>query len=291
MKKPNFYILGAPKCGTTTLTHWLRAHPEVFFSPIKEPFYFSDDLCLNQIHKIDTLEAYERLFRGARSFHAAVGEGSTAYLFSTTAVDNILDYTPGARFIVMMRNPVDMAVSLHSQQLYLWNESVKDFMTAWNLQSERKAGMAVPPACMEPKVLLYKEWCCLGIQLERLFEKVKRQNVKVIFLEDLKFQPEMTYDSVLDFLRLSRIYPKNFAAYNVRKEITRPLIHKFLRAGGSLKKRIVPRLRMGLTRLSTRRVKPEPVPEAVRQYLIGEFYSDVKRLETVLGKDLSHWLS
>jgi hypothetical protein len=92
--KPNFLILGAPKCGTTSLATWLADHPNVYFSPIKEPGFFSTDVG-NQLVK--NPEVYARLFDGAGPEHLAVGEASTSYLISKVAVPTIEAQIPGSR--------------------------------------------------------------------------------------------------------------------------------------------------------------------------------------------------
>jgi hypothetical protein len=92
MRKPNFFILGAPKCGTTSLWSWLRAHQDIFMSYVKEPNFFNSDDNLG----ISNLTDYEELFRGASVSHAAVGEASVWYLSSAVAIQNILQYQPEA---------------------------------------------------------------------------------------------------------------------------------------------------------------------------------------------------
>lgn len=59
MKKPNLFILGAPKCGTTSLANWLGEHPRVFMSPMKEPYYFNKD---HSYSRVENLKSYENLF-------------------------------------------------------------------------------------------------------------------------------------------------------------------------------------------------------------------------------------
>ena len=112
--RPNFFILGAPKCGTTSLATWLGAHPQVYMSPDKEPHYFNAD---DRHPGVSSLERYEQLFAGAGAEHAAVGEASVWYLYSKVAVANIEEYCQEPRYIVCLRNPVDMAHSLHEQQV------------------------------------------------------------------------------------------------------------------------------------------------------------------------------
>lgn len=99
MKEPNFFIIGAPKCGTTSLAHWLAQHPEVFMSPVKEPHYFSTDFPLTSWRDPDD---YHSLFEGADTHHKAVGEASVWYLRSREAVPQIEAHYPGARYIVML---------------------------------------------------------------------------------------------------------------------------------------------------------------------------------------------
>src|SRR5210317_2370745 len=116
MKKPDFFFIGAPKCGTTALANWLREHPRIFMTQRpKEPWYFDND-----IQNVDrmSLEQYENLFQKADDNHLVVGEASTTYLRSREAVSNILEYSPSARFLVAIRNPVEMAPSVHAQLLY-----------------------------------------------------------------------------------------------------------------------------------------------------------------------------
>ena len=108
---------------------------------MKEPHFFNTD----DRRLISTLEAYEDLFRPASSGHCALGEASVWYLSSTEAVHNILAYQPNARFIVMVRNPVEMAPALHAEMLITGHENVHDFSTAWRYQEERRQGRQLPP--------------------------------------------------------------------------------------------------------------------------------------------------
>src|SRR3546814_13335773 len=103
-KKPNFFIVGAPKCGTTSLANWLSEHPSIFLSNPKEPHFF--DLDRRKHYKCD-LARYEGFFNGVAPTHTMVGEATTGYLRSHVAISEILKYAADARFIVGLRNPVD----------------------------------------------------------------------------------------------------------------------------------------------------------------------------------------
>ena len=88
MRKPDFFIVGAGRCGTTALYEYLRAHPRIFMPAVKEPRFFADDMP-GLMNRVASLPEYLRLFRGARPEHLAVGEASPQYVYSSTAIGNI----------------------------------------------------------------------------------------------------------------------------------------------------------------------------------------------------------
>ncbi|MGK2913904.1 MAG: sulfotransferase domain-containing protein [Porticoccaceae bacterium] len=178
-RKPNFFIIGGPKCGTTSLAHYLGEHPDIFMSDLKEPFYFSPDVIRSK--DIETEASYLKLFAKADARHVAIGEGSTSYLYSDVAVSEIMRFNPEARFIVCLRNPVEMVHSLHSQRLYVEMEDIEDFRQAW-LTQDRKIRMKPPSwALPTPKFFRYADQCKLGLLLERLYQAVCRENIFCVF--------------------------------------------------------------------------------------------------------------
>ena len=128
-------------------------------SRIKEPHFFNTDDRLG----IASLSEYEDLFRdaGACSRRRSIG----AVLVRAVAISNILQYQPDARFIVLLRNPIEMAVALHTEMVIAGLENIIDFQTAWNLQDQRRWARRLP---MLPRVLV--------IVLEELREDARRAN-------------------------------------------------------------------------------------------------------------------
>jgi len=127
MNTPNFFIIGASKCGTTSLSAWLAEHPNIYMSPVKEPWVFSRDICYGSIK---TWEANLSLFQRASPNQARRGETSVFYLFSQTAIPDIERELSGADYIVMLRNPVEMAYALHEQHMRAFLEEIDDFERA-----------------------------------------------------------------------------------------------------------------------------------------------------------------
>jgi len=300
MKKPNFFIIGAPKCGTTSMAAWLSEHPNVYMSPIKEPHFYSADL--PKYKAVKTKKEYDLLFKEADpSRHYAVGEASVFYLFSRVAVPQIERAHPGAKYIVMVRNPVDMAYSFHEQLLVSGDEHIRDFARAWELSPERRQGRAVSRWCREPKLLDYQSVCKLGEQLERLFRVVPRERVLVLVLDDVKENPRREYERVLNFLEVPDDGRMTFPVKNPAKELKWPFVQKGVRLVGewwaALKRSVgIPRHvgRTGVLKTITRfnvRYRPRnPMSEELRQQLSNYFKQDVEKLSNLIGRDLTYWL-
>src|SRR5688572_26342484 len=138
---PNFFIVGAPRCGTTALYQYLRQHDRIFMPTVKECHFMADDFA--DFRRAHDLDEYLGLFEGATPRHVAVGEASVFYLMSDIAIPNIEAFNPNARHVVMLRNPVELVQSLHEQLLGTLHEDEPDFETAWRLQETRRAGRRI----------------------------------------------------------------------------------------------------------------------------------------------------
>jgi Sulfotransferase domain len=289
---PNFFIIGAPKCGTTSLATWLSEHPNIYFSPIKEPHFFNSDQNYNNVR---SRKEYERLFNKVSAEHRAVGEGSVFYLYSKVAVSRIEKELPSSRYIVMFRNPIEMAYAMHEQQVFAGNEHITDFRRAWSLSDERLQGREVSQVCREPKLLAYKQLCALGAQLERLYAAVPRERVLVLFLDDFKKDSRPEYLRVLDFLDVPRDERTDFPVYNPAKERRWPGVRSAVQQANQLRRKLgLPRLGLGLIgaveKANTKARAREKMPEDLKQELARYFLKDVQVLETLAHRDLSTWL-
>jgi hypothetical protein len=290
MRKPNFFIIGAPKCGTTSLATWLSGHPNVFMSAVKEPHFFNSD----DRRFISTLEAYENLFRAANRSHCAVGEASVWYLSSTEAVQNILAYQPDARFIVMVRNPVEMAPSLHAEMLISGHENVHDFSAAWYCQEERRQGRQLPPLSWARRRFLYGDVCKLGAQLQRLLSRVPASRVLAIVLDDIGEDPRAEYLRVLRFLGLKDDGRIDFAIYNKAKKLRWPGLTRVIFDMMQIKTRLGVSLGLNLwdrvSKLNTVEAPHAQLPPETEMVLRDYFASDIELLGKLLGVNFEHWL-
>jgi hypothetical protein len=292
MRKPNFFIIGAPKCGTTSLASWLGQHPNIFMSNPKEPRFFSSDY--RAPGRPRSIEEYEKLFAGASSTHKAVGEATTIYLRSKTAVPDILNYSPEARFIVCLRNPISMAPSVHAQLLKQGIETESSFERAWELQLSRTQGKNIPVTCSDKKVLWYGKECKLGSQMKRLYEIVPREQVLVIFLEDMKVDPRKEYRRVLTFLEVDDDGRTHFPVQNARAVPRYPRLAQAISIAGLMKIRLGLQKNWGIGsiiyRLNNRAPRKNRASREMQAALRDYFKEDIELLAKLMNRDLSHWI-
>jgi hypothetical protein len=299
-RRPNFAILGAPKCGTTALSEYLRDHPRVFVSRPKEPHYFCDDWDYYYAPGERTEEHYLRLFEGAGHEHLAVGEASVWYLYSTTAARNLAAFDPAMRVIVMVRNPVELVPSLHSQLRYMLDEDEPDPERAWDLQESRAAGANLPPAVRVPEFLQYGAAASLGAQLRRVHEHLPREQVKVLVMDDLKADTGAVYREALAFLGVPDDGRTEFPRVNENKVHQRPAVARFtqrppapLVAVAKGVKRVAGIERLGVldrVRRTNRQVtRREEISPEFAERLRAYFRDDVALLGDLIGRDLSGW--
>lgn len=281
--KPNFFIAGMPRSGTTSLYSYLKQHPEIFLSLYKEPHYFGKDLTPN-VYAIQDEEVYFSLFRGADG-KKAVGEGSVWYLTSRTAAAEIKAFNPAAKIIIMLRNPLTMIYSLHGLYVRTGNEDTPDFQEALNRQPERMRGLAVPPGCYFPEGLFYTE-------VGKYFEKIKRfvdvfgmDKLHFIIFDDFSADEARSVRETLTFLEVD----DNFRVeLDLEKTdvIIRPRVLQQIRgAHPEVKKRLA--IKTGLK--AHKSPSRAPLSSELKSRLKALFKEDIEKTGELIGRDLNHW--
>ena len=292
MRKPDFFLIGAPKCGTTSVAAWLAEHDQVLMCTPKEPFFFCTDIAAQRAAR--SWEAYLRLFDGAAGARA-VGGASTSYLRSRVAVPAILERVPSARFVVCLRNPVDMVASVHAQMLRGVREDERDLAAALALEPERRRGRRLPPGTEEPADLIYTETCALGSQLGRLYEHVDRNSVHLVFMDDLRADPRRVWVDLQAFLGVCDDGRQKFEKKNTRAMPRSVAASQMLRGLQRAKNRILPGRSLGigasLGRALERRATAEEtaMTPALRADITRRFSAEINKLERLTGRDLSFW--
>jgi hypothetical protein len=301
---PNFFVVGAPKAGTTALYHYLGQHPAVYMSPIKEPAFFATDLFehrkrLGKIADTDALRAYldgpmtERrsgviddwnlylkLFKNVRH-ETAVGEVSGNYLASAAAPREICDRIPRARIIMMLRDPVDRLYSQYSQAVS--RGDARPGFLRW-VEEQQTA-----EATYQPK--LGAVWNGFYARhLRRYLDHFPKQQVRTYFYEDYRRSPREVLRDLFAFLSVDADFsPDMSLEHNVTwqprsvrlQKASAPLrrvLRKFLPPG------------VGLLRWTTHK-RPERLTDSERAAVLPIYEEDIQQLQSMLGRDLSAWLN
>lgn len=209
---------------------------------MKEPHYFASDFKNPEINKYTTERAYRSLFEKVNS-ETAIGEGSTAYIYSNEAVQRIESYCENPLYIVCLRNPMRMVLSEHSQMLKSGHESVEDFNEAWSLSGSRMNGDLVPPNVKDRILVSYQEFGRISKYLDYFLSRVERDRVLFVAFDEFSKNTRETYLRVLRFLGLrddgQQAFPKlNARAYHRSKILARFINcppKKLLKISGALK--------------------------------------------------------
>jgi hypothetical protein len=295
LRTPDFFIVGAPKCGTTALNDYLREHPEIFIPAKKEIHFFGSDLVFQKQRL--ALPEYLSYFSATRD-EKRVGESSVWYLYSQRAAAEIKEFCPSARIIIMLRNPVDMMHSLHSQRLFNDNEDIADFAEALAAEEERKRGLRLYKTALNTMGFFYRAAARYTQQVQRYFEVFGREQVHVIIFDDFTKQLPQVYRETCVFLEVNADFQPQFLVINANKRVRSKMLRGFLRYPPSTTLRLlrlfVPQpgragLKERLRRFNTKYEPRLPLDPTLRQRLQAELLPEVEELSQLLGRDLTHW--
>jgi hypothetical protein len=295
MTRPDFFLVGAFKSGSTALYEQLRRHPQVFMPFHKEPLFFGDDLT-RRYGRISQAE-YLRLFRGARPGQR-VGEASTWYLYSASAAREIRDFAPGAQILVLLRNPVDVMHAQHSQLLFNAVEDIDDFEDALAAEPDRRAGRRLPPGPINVENLYYRHSVRFAEQLERYLEAFGRERVHVMLHDDLLRDGAQVVRGCLEFLGIDSSLAAAPPTVNESRRVRSPLVQRLVMAPrllmpvAPLLRRfpLVRAARSRLLQINSRSQRRSQLDARLRRRLAEEMAPEIERLARLIGRDLSAWL-
>ena len=282
---PNFFIAGAPKSGTTSLYHYLDQHPEIYVSPVKEPHYFSSEIRLDRLS--DALQPgaaedagalkeyldgpmlekrfggpvaewpdYLKLFQRVNG-QKAIGEASVCYLWSETAARNIRAAIPNARIILVLRNPVDMVFSMYLHTLRS-GAGADPAAVSTRVQCTFREAIEMGLRQRGGKIDIFHPFLDLGLyhaQVQRMLETFSRTQVRVYWYEDYQRLPLQMLAEIFEFLGVDPSF---------RPDMSKRYLES----------------------------QPGILLEPPDRELLTQFYrDDIEKLASLLGRDLSHWLT
>jgi hypothetical protein len=297
---PNFLIVGAAKCGTTSLYYYLKQHPEVFMSAIKEPHFITtrflppakNGLGDYKMKYITNLDDYCKLFEESNG-KKAIGEASAENLyFYPYAITYIKQFLGSPKIIIILRNPVERAFSAYTF-LVRENKEYVSFEEALAQEDLRKKdGWEF--------TWFYKDLGFYYAQVKAYLENFSA--VKVYLFDDLKKDSVSLVQDMYKFLGVNADFvPDTRLKYNIsgipRSKLLNSMfikrsskVQNAIRRVGTfiLKEEGWDKLRESLRAklLLKTRMNPE-----TKQYLQHIYRKDIVKLQTIIDRDLSHWLN
>jgi hypothetical protein len=311
---PNFFLAGAPKAGTTSLYHYLAQHPGVYMCPIKEPCHFASELrpenCSSEILSalmrdqrdlrkyldgpmterrfggmVTEWEDYMRLFQSARG-ETAVGEASACYLWSESAAHNIYAKIPTAKILLILRNPADRAYSQYLHQVAAGGVSISfRRQIEANLQNRsRKFSLQYP--------LL--EFGLYHDQVSRFLEYFPPQSLCIHLYDDYRANPAAVMANIFAFLGVDHTFTPDMSQRHLELSVPRfaGVSYRLRKLGlwQAIKRNMpLPLLPAARRSVFKRRNNLAMDPED-RRRLVDYYAGDIRKLATLLNRDLSAWL-
>jgi hypothetical protein len=311
------FIVGAPRCGTTTLASFLRQHPAICFSAVKEPHYFAqidlggldDDVLRTRVNE----EYLQRFFGHCTGGEGMRAEGSVTYLYTPERMEPILRLWPNAKFIIALRDPLAMLPSLHARLLVTGDETITDFANAWDKIGQRARGRSIPRSAIDPRFLRYDEAGMLGSRVEQFFDVVGRERCHVVLFDDLAADPEAIYRQLCAFLDIEPSTGIKLKAKRAHKTFRFGWLQRLLKrppkavrtvlAGQKFRQRekkldaregrtiaAIFKVRKRLLDWNNVPAERQPLDPRVRREIIERLGDEVILLSQVIDRDLSHWL-
>jgi hypothetical protein len=310
---PNFFVVGVLKAGSTSLYHYLKQHPQIYMSPVKEPSYFAGELrpenfgeelrrgakradkalrkyldgpMISQGFGLVTEWAdYLKLFRNVNG-QTAIGEASASYLWSPSAVRNIAAKFGAAKIAMILRDPAARAFSqyLYYQGIEPDGKSFREYVHAALRNRETVLGRLYP----------FLEFGLYYQQVRRYLEAFPRENVRIYLYEDYRRDAPALLRDLFGFLSVDDTFAPDMSGKYLEPRVARfPAAFRIMKRSGvwlairnapprSVRGRLRPLVFQPRTALA--------VNPADRAYLIDYYRDDILRLSGLLNRDLSDWL-
>lgn len=307
---PNFIIAGAPTSGTTSLYHYLRQHPQVYLSPVKEPTFFAaadmlarDDFLrvIKRDHAamkaylagpmvqparywVTEWDDYLRLFRNARD-QIAIGEASVSYIWLPSAAPAIRAKLPHARLIFMLRNPADRLLSWYLMRL----KNDPPITLRDQLKMEMSEG--------DPRatgLLRQLDGGRYALHLQRFFDLFPRDQVRIYLYESYRADSCAVLRDMFAFLGVDPDHPIDVSRRHNETVMPRfPALHRFRRqvlGNAPLTEWLPAPVGQALRKIYNRRRDNFPMDPDDRRMVIDYYRDEILRTQDLIGRDLSAWL-
>lgn len=284
VRKANFFIVGAPKCATTSVYRYLDSHPMVFMSKPKELNYFSAEDIKEQglYYKervISTRTDYDNVFDKACG-EKILGDASVSYFHYSSVPERIYEYNRKAKILIILRDPVERAYS-H----YLMDKRLGYIDTSFEDVFHNRGSFT-------NHFQQYFQLSLYFIPVARYMKYFGERNVKVLFDVDIMNDTELVLSELSDFLGIQNVGYAMNRQHNTYKEPRNAIVSALYSSGyiRRMAQKIVPRsVSASFKRYIFKNTDKPEVEESFKRELYRFYHDDITQLEKLIDKDLSYW--
>lgn len=304
MKKPNLFVVGGLRSGTTLLYQILKKHPDIYFPEEKDPSFFCKDFYEDSIalygkniyFHITSLEDYLSLFKNVKD-EKVVGEATAVYLYSKAAPCEIHRFNPNAKIIILLREPVEFMYSLHSWLLNYFMEDERDFNKALDLEESRKQGLHIPKKARYPAYLFYREKTKYIDCIKNYLKYFPKEQLRIIIFEQLIGKSgQAILKDTFEFLGISSNTEIEIPVINQNKATRSKLLSSIIQSQKlkSFVRRKIPtsekyyKLKKFFENMLFRKTIRPPLDDSFKAQLKSEYQPQILQLNHFLQEN--HWI-
>jgi len=296
---PNFLIVGAGRCGTTSICQYLGEHPEIYMSPKRETEFFASKHIKQPYNGpgdkaiiIDSIEHYSDLFCLVKD-EIAIGECSPIYLYyADKVIPEIKQSLGDPRIVVLLRNPVSRAISAYKRMA---RDRREEYSIEYALTREKER--------INNNFSLIWHYQKAGLYADSVRAYIDAfKRVKVIMYDDLCQNPQKVMSDLYCFLEVdTNFVPKTDRVYNISGFPRFRIFHDFIRHPHKIKNFIKPFLRIFFSNQKLYRIRQKlmqkglkldlPIDPKIVKSLRNFYCQDIIKLQNMLGRDLSSWIN
>jgi len=206
---PNLFIIGAPKAGTTAFVSSLAEHPDIFVPKEKEPRFFDAPQFFDykEDYPYKTLDEYLQLYKNKDAMNSIYRvDGSVFNMYSIESIRKILEVSPDAKFILILRDPLAATKSMFSQRMkYIipqLREINEDFNKCWQLSKTRKDNKNYPKGCRNKLIFRYDLLFSYEKYLPDIINEINNKDLLICSYHEYSNNPLEFFDKVFAFLGL-----------------------------------------------------------------------------------------
>jgi hypothetical protein len=289
----NFFIVGAAKSGTTAMHNFLRQHPQIYMPLKKEIHHFANDILKKNDFWLNP-EPFFNIFKKAKKIQIC-GETSVFYMISENAASNIYKHNPNSKIIIMLRNPVEVMYSLHSQLVFNGEETLLNFNEVLELEEKRKNGDCLPQNTRITKKHIYYQVVNFAEQILR-FKKIFPENqIKIIFYEDFKNNTLEIIRETYNFLEVNENFIPKLKLYNENKKIKNKFVRKFTDffsykfLSHFFHVDSIEKFRDFMIKINSIKEHRKPLENNLKMQIISKIKHEILKLEEITNTKLNHW--